>query len=185
MPLDGVVGATEAEVKGPDGVSRSTPVIDGLATFYGPRVGYYDVAAKSPTATVAQIELAANLASPMRAISRHPRSYRSAARTRAPEAFAISTARRSGSICYCSRGAHRRGMDHLSPPDHRLTSRLQALRQLFTVPAMIRLAPGAIGPPRSRSGLAPRLLDRRPRQLTVARRRRGPIDLLAAAVAAT
>jgi hypothetical protein len=65
VPLDGVVGATEAEVRGPDGQLTHTPVIDGLATFYGTRVGYYDLAAKAPDGSVlARIELAANLASP-------------------------------------------------------------------------------------------------------------------------
>jgi hypothetical protein len=40
-------------------------VIDGLATFYGGHVGYYDLAAKAPDGSVlARIELAANLASP-------------------------------------------------------------------------------------------------------------------------
>jgi hypothetical protein len=64
IPLDGVVGATEAVVKGPDGRETRTPVIDGLATFYGSQVGYYDVAAKdSAGRTMAQIALAANLAS--------------------------------------------------------------------------------------------------------------------------
>jgi hypothetical protein len=65
VPLDGVVGASEAEVRGPDGQLTRTPVIDGLATFYGSRVGYYDLAAKAPDGSVlARIELAANLASP-------------------------------------------------------------------------------------------------------------------------
>ncbi len=65
VPLDGVVGATEADVRGPDGKLTHTPVIDGLATFYGARVGYYDLAAKAPDGSVlARIELAANLASP-------------------------------------------------------------------------------------------------------------------------
>jgi len=64
IPLDGVVGATEAVVKGPDGRETRTPVIDGLATFYGSQVGYYDVAAKDASGRVmAQIALAANLAS--------------------------------------------------------------------------------------------------------------------------
>ncbi len=64
IPLDGVVGATDAEVKGPDGSITRTPVIDGLATFYGSRVGYYDVVAKGPDGhAMAQIQLAANLAS--------------------------------------------------------------------------------------------------------------------------
>lgn len=65
VPLDGVVGASEAEVTGPDGTITKTPVIDGLATFYGARVGYYDLAAKTEDGKVmARIELAANLASP-------------------------------------------------------------------------------------------------------------------------
>jgi hypothetical protein len=65
VPLDGVVGATEADVRGPDGQLTHTPVIEGLATFYGARVGYYDLAAKAPDGSVlARIELAANLASP-------------------------------------------------------------------------------------------------------------------------
>ncbi|HEY5948103.1 MAG TPA: vWA domain-containing protein [Kofleriaceae bacterium] len=64
IPLDGVVGATEAVVKGPDGRETRTPVLDGLATFYGSQVGYYDVAAKDAAGkTMAQIALAANLAS--------------------------------------------------------------------------------------------------------------------------
>ena len=49
----------------PDGSETRTPVIDGLATFYGSRVGFYDVAAKGPDGkTMATIKLAANLASP-------------------------------------------------------------------------------------------------------------------------
>jgi hypothetical protein len=64
IPLDGVVGATEAVVKGPDGRETRTPVLDGLATFYGSQVGYYDVEAKDDKGhTMAQITLAANLAS--------------------------------------------------------------------------------------------------------------------------
>ncbi len=64
VPLDGVVGATEAEVTGPDGTVTKTPVIDGLATFYGSRVGYYDLQAKAPDGHVmAHVSLAANLAS--------------------------------------------------------------------------------------------------------------------------
>lgn len=65
VPLDGVVGATEAEVRGPDGKLTHTPVIDGLATFYASRVGYYELAAKAPDGGVlARVELAANLSSP-------------------------------------------------------------------------------------------------------------------------
>jgi len=64
IPLDGIVGASEAVIKGPDGRETRTPVIDGLATFYASQVGYYDVAAKDDSGKVmAQIALAANLAS--------------------------------------------------------------------------------------------------------------------------
>jgi hypothetical protein len=64
VPLDGVVGATEAEVRGPDGKLTRAPVLDGLATFYASRVGYYDLAAKAGDGGVlARVELAANLAS--------------------------------------------------------------------------------------------------------------------------
>ena len=52
VPLDGVVGATEADVRGPDGSTTHTPVIDGLATFYGSKVGYYDPdGERAPTAS--------------------------------------------------------------------------------------------------------------------------------------
>lgn len=63
VPLDGVVGATEAEVKGPDGTITHMPVLDGLATFYGTKVGYYDLTAKANGKAIASISLAANLAS--------------------------------------------------------------------------------------------------------------------------
>jgi hypothetical protein len=64
VPLDGVVGATEAEVTGPDKVLTKTPIIDGLATFYAAKVGYYELQAKSGEQALARIELAANLSSP-------------------------------------------------------------------------------------------------------------------------
>jgi hypothetical protein len=63
IPLDGVVGATEAEVTSPDGAITKTPIIDGLATFYGSQVGFYDVVAKADGKELAKIKLAANLAS--------------------------------------------------------------------------------------------------------------------------
>jgi hypothetical protein len=96
VPLDGVVGATQAEVKGPDGVVTQTPVIDGLATFYASRVGYYDVQAKSAGgATMAQIELAANLASPGESdIAPSSELVLGGKKLEAPEAFAISHSRK-------------------------------------------------------------------------------------------
>jgi Ca-activated chloride channel homolog len=96
VPLDGVVGATQAEVKGPDGTLTQTPVIDGLATFYASKVGYYDVAAKGVAgATIAQIELAANLASPGESdIAPSTELLLGGKKLEEPEAFAISRSRK-------------------------------------------------------------------------------------------
>jgi hypothetical protein len=95
VPLDGVVGATEAEVRGPDGKVTHTPVIDGLATFYASRVGYYDLAAKAPDGSVlAHIELAANLSSPEESdiapAQKLTLGGTSGRELAAPDAFAIS-----------------------------------------------------------------------------------------------
>jgi len=92
VPLDGVVGAGEAEVKGPDGVVTHTPVIDGLATFYGSRVGYYDLVAKAPDGrALASIELAANLASPTESdIAPSTSLTLGGKKLQAPESFAIT-----------------------------------------------------------------------------------------------
>jgi hypothetical protein len=91
VPLDGVVGATEAEAKGPDGTLTRTPIIDGLATFYAPKVGYYELEAKADGKALARIELAANLASPMES-NIAPSSELTLAdkKLEAPEKFAIS-----------------------------------------------------------------------------------------------
>lgn len=96
IPLDGVVGATQAEVKGPDGTVTHTPVIDGLATFYASRVGYYDVAAQGAGGgTMAQIELAANLASPGESdIAPSSELVLGGKQLEAPEAFAITRSRK-------------------------------------------------------------------------------------------
>ena len=96
IPLDGVVNATEAEVKGPDGSITKTPVIDGLATFYGARVGYYDVIAKDAKGTpIAQIALAANLASPTESdIGPSTELSLGGKQLTTPEAFAITRSRK-------------------------------------------------------------------------------------------
>jgi hypothetical protein len=96
IPLDGVVGATEAEVKGPDGALTKTPIIDGMATFYGSRVGYYDVTAKDVKgAPIAQLELAANLASPTESdIAPSTELSLGGKKLAAPEAFAISRSKK-------------------------------------------------------------------------------------------
>lgn len=92
IPLDGVVGATEAVVKGPDGRETRTPVLDGLATFYGSQVGYYDVAAKDASGkTMAQITLAANLASAEESdIAPSSELTLGGKKLQAPEAFEIT-----------------------------------------------------------------------------------------------
>ena len=91
VPLDGVVGATEAEVKGPDGTITHTPVIDGLATFYGTKVGYYDLTAKANGKAIASISLAANLASASESdIAPSSSLTLGGKKLEAPEAFAIT-----------------------------------------------------------------------------------------------
>jgi hypothetical protein len=91
VPLDGVVGATEAEVKGPDGTITHTPVLDGLATFYGTKVGYYDLTAKANGKPLASINLAANLASASESdIAPSSSLTLGGKKLEAPEAFAIT-----------------------------------------------------------------------------------------------
>ncbi|HSD88385.1 MAG TPA: VWA domain-containing protein [Kofleriaceae bacterium] len=92
IPLDGVVGATEAEVKAPDGSVTRTPVIDGLATFYGNRQGYYDVTAKDAQGKpMANISLAANLASTQESdIAPSATLSLGGKKLEAPEAFEIT-----------------------------------------------------------------------------------------------
>jgi hypothetical protein len=92
VPLDGVVGATEAEVKGPDGSITHTPVLDGLATFYGQKVGYYDLTAKTADGKpLAAINLAANLASASESdIAPSSQLTLGGKKLEAPEAFSIT-----------------------------------------------------------------------------------------------
>jgi hypothetical protein len=105
IPLDGVVGATEAVVIGPDGRETKTPIIDGLATFYGSKVGFYDVSAwtaeelakgkdkdgKDLGKPMATIKLAANLASVDESdIAPSTELTLGGKKLEAPEAFAVS-----------------------------------------------------------------------------------------------
>jgi hypothetical protein len=99
IPLDGVVGASEAIVTGPDAVETKTPIIDGLATFYGSRVGFYDVAAVDTTVkgedgkpkVMANIRLAANLASVDESdIAPSSELTLGGRKLSAPEAFAVT-----------------------------------------------------------------------------------------------
>ncbi|HEU0037323.1 MAG TPA: VWA domain-containing protein [Kofleriaceae bacterium] len=96
VPLDGVVGANEADIQAPDSSITKTPVIDGLATFYGSHVGYYKLTALSPAAKpLASIELAANLASPSESdIAPSAQLNLGGKQLEAPEKFAISHSRK-------------------------------------------------------------------------------------------
>ncbi len=96
IPLDGVVGASEAEITGPDGSLTRAPVIEGLASFYGSKVGVYEVNAKSPTGkTLATISLAANLASASESdIAPSAELSLGGKKLEPPEAFAASHSRK-------------------------------------------------------------------------------------------
>ncbi len=96
IPLDGVVGATEAELTGPGGALTRVPVIDGLATFYASRVGYYDVSALDPAGkSIAKIQLAANLASTTESnIAPSAKLSLGGKQLEAPEKFAVSHSRK-------------------------------------------------------------------------------------------
>ena len=96
IPLDGVVGATEAEIVGPDGVMTKAPVLDNLASFYGNRVGFYEVAAKNATGkTLSTISLAANLASASESdIAPSAELSLGGKKLEAPEPFSPSTSRK-------------------------------------------------------------------------------------------
>jgi hypothetical protein len=71
-------------------------VIDGLATFYASKVGYYDVAAQGAGGgTMAQIELAANLASPGESdIAPSTELLLGGKQLAEPEAFSITRSRK-------------------------------------------------------------------------------------------
>lgn len=92
IPLDGVVGAADAEVKDKDGVVTKTPIIDGLATFYGSKVGYYDVVARGADGKpMASLELAANLSSPEESdIAPSAQLTLGGHKLDAPQAFAVT-----------------------------------------------------------------------------------------------
>jgi hypothetical protein len=62
--MDGVVGASEAEVTSPTGRTSHAPLADGFATFYASEVGVHRLVAKDGARALAEVKLAANLASP-------------------------------------------------------------------------------------------------------------------------
>jgi hypothetical protein len=90
VPLDGAQQVREATVTGPDGAARPSPVVDGVATFYADRVGFYTLAA----AGVPTLELAANLTSPSEsAIAPASALTLGGQALTAPEAFAVTRTR--------------------------------------------------------------------------------------------
>ena len=91
VPIDGAGTATEATIVGPD-TTMKTPVIDGLATFYATRVGYYDIWVGDPSKSEGpHIALAANLASPTESnIAPSTTLTLGGRELQAPEAFAIT-----------------------------------------------------------------------------------------------
>jgi Ca-activated chloride channel homolog len=91
--LDGTTGSGEVAVTAPDGAKATAPVIDGQATFYAAKVGFYqlETAGDDPV----RLELAANLSSPAES-DIAPSQKLSLGETgraqelAAPEAFAVS-----------------------------------------------------------------------------------------------
>ena len=66
MPLDGVVGATEAVIAAPDTTKTHAPIVDGVATFYASQVGFHVLEVpgeKAGDPPLTSLELAANLSS--------------------------------------------------------------------------------------------------------------------------
>jgi hypothetical protein len=64
VPMDGVIGASEAEVISPTGRASRAPLSDGFATFYAAEVGIHRLAARQADRVLAEVQLAANLSSP-------------------------------------------------------------------------------------------------------------------------
>jgi len=72
IPLDGLYGVREVSIVDPTGKATPAPVVEGMATFYGQRVGVHQIIAYAPEdadrdgargAPIATLELAANLGS--------------------------------------------------------------------------------------------------------------------------
>jgi len=99
VPLDGVVGATEAEVTAPDSTKTKAPIVDGVATFYASAVGFHLLEVLDPapadaahaSTVIASLELAANLASSAESdIGPSTDLTLGGKKLAAPEAFAVT-----------------------------------------------------------------------------------------------
>ena len=125
VPLDGVVGATEAEVNGPDGTVTHTPVIDGLATFYGTRVGFYDLPRRRRTASRSRRSSSPRTSRRRRESDIAPSTELTLGgkKLEAPEAFAITHSQKLWIyLVLLAVGLIVDRVDHLSPADHGLMS---------------------------------------------------------------
>ena len=127
----------------PTAAITHTPVIDGLATFYGSRVGYYDLAAKAPDGSRSRR-------------SSSPRTWRrptesdiapsteltlGGKKLEAPEAFAITRSQKLWIyLVLLATALDRRRVDHLPPADHRLMSTSRSPACAARRRSLIRLA---------------------------------------------
>ncbi len=109
VPLDGVSGIPEAVVVGPNGKANRAPITDGVATFYGSRIGFHEIlayatedrpeivdghVAKTTAVPVASREIAANLASPEESDIAPASELALGGKTLTePETFAVTTKR--------------------------------------------------------------------------------------------
>lgn len=91
--LDGVSGDGEVAVIAPDGAKATAPVLDGQATFYASRVGFYQL--ETPGPDPVRTELAANLASPGESdIAPSSKLALGGKELAAPDSFAITRSRK-------------------------------------------------------------------------------------------
>jgi Ca-activated chloride channel homolog len=94
VALDGAVvsGSGEVAVTAPDGSKTTAPVLDGQATFYAGRVGFYQL--ETPGPDPVRTELAANLSSPGESdIAPSTKLSLGGVELAAPESFAVTRSR--------------------------------------------------------------------------------------------
>jgi Ca-activated chloride channel family protein len=97
IPLDGVIGSTEAEVVNPDTSLGKAPIVDGVATFYTQQVGFHELRVRAPAEVaadapvIAAMNVAANLGNPTESdIAPSTVLTLAGKELQAPEAFAVT-----------------------------------------------------------------------------------------------
>ncbi|MBP9087196.1 MAG: VWA domain-containing protein [Kofleriaceae bacterium] len=99
VALDGAIGLNAVEITAPDGTALVAPVMDGLASFYAPHVGFYQLMLRDPNGVAATaaaapapvLALAANLASASESDIAPSAELKLGQQTlQAPEAFAAT-----------------------------------------------------------------------------------------------